>query len=125
MTDIDAPATAREPAGLGSFIGMFLAGAGFLYALGLMIVPVSFDNGGKFHEALSCGMPVRFDEQAFAKRNFGSYDELDEYARFDMAGCAAEVAARQHKAVGALAVATPLGVLALYLDRRGGGARYR
>ncbi|MFI6689794.1 hypothetical protein [Streptomyces sp. NPDC050485] len=95
---------------------------GFLLALGLMLFPPSFDNNGHFQEQMSCGVPALFDQQAFTKQKYGSDGEPGELGT---SRCAATVAAREHQAVGALAVATPLGLLALalHLHRRTGPAR--
>ncbi|WP_173100542.1 hypothetical protein [Actinomadura verrucosospora] len=90
---------------------------GFLLALGLMFLPPSFDNNGSFQRPMSCGVPALFDREAFTKRQYGPDAGLDELGT---SGCAATVAAREHQALGALAVATPLGLLALtlHLHRR-------
>ncbi|MGY4969557.1 hypothetical protein ACWGCC_10045 [Streptomyces nigrescens] len=116
MTDTDMPRANRDLL-IGSWIFAIPAIGGFLLALGLMLSSPSFDNDGHFQEPMSCGVPALFDRQAFTKQNYGSDAELDELGT---SGCAAAVAAREHQAVGALAVATPLGLLALtlHLHRR-------
>ncbi|WP_189956988.1 hypothetical protein [Streptomyces alanosinicus] len=116
MTDTDAPRANRDLL-IGSWIFAIPAICGFLLALGLMLVPPSYDNNGAFQEPMSCGVPALFDQQAFTKQEYGSDAGLDELGT---SGCAATVSAREHQAVGALAVATPLGLLALalHLHRR-------
>ncbi|WP_123530103.1 hypothetical protein [Streptomyces sp. 840.1] len=118
MTDADAnaPRTAREQL-MGAWVLAIPATGGFLLALGLMLFPPSFDNDGSFPEPVSCGAPALFDREAFTKREYGSDAGPDELAT---TGCAEAVAVRQRRAVGALAAATPLGLLALalHLHRR-------
>ncbi|MCX5421942.1 hypothetical protein [Streptomyces sp. NBC_00078] len=116
MTDTNAPRASRDLL-IGAWICAVPAIGGFLLALGLMLFPPSFDNNGSFGEPMSCGVPALFDRQAFTKQEYGSEAGLNELGT---TGCAATVAAREHQAVGALAVATPLGLLALalHLHRR-------
>ncbi|MFI6690058.1 hypothetical protein [Streptomyces sp. NPDC050485] len=116
MTDTDAPRTNRDLL-IGAWIFAVPAIAGFLLALGLMLFPTSFDNNGHYATPTSCGVPALFDQQAFTKQKYGPDGEPGE---LDTPGCAATVATRASQAVGALAVATPLGLLALtlHLHRR-------
>ncbi|MCZ1011887.1 hypothetical protein [Streptomyces lydicus] len=116
MTDTDAPQANRDLL-VGSWIVAVPAIGGLLLALGLMLFPSSFDNNGNFGEPMSCGRPALFDRQAFTKQQYGPDAELDELGT---SGCAATVATREHQAVGALSVATPLSLLALtlHLHRR-------
>ncbi|WP_159056751.1 hypothetical protein [Streptomyces yokosukanensis] len=116
VTDTDAPRANRDLL-IWSWIFAVPAIGGFLLALGLMLFPSSFDNDGAFQKPMSCGVPALFDRQAFTKQHYGPDGELGELGT---SGCDATVAAREHQAVGALAVATPLGLLALtlHLHRR-------
>lgn len=123
MTDVhvNAPRTAREQL-IGAWFLAIPAIGGFLLAIGLMFFPPSFDNHGNFPEPMSCGVPALFDRQAFTEQEYGSDAGPDELGT---TGCAEAVAVRQRRAVGALAAATPLGLLALtlHLHRRTGPGR--
>ncbi|MBO2458908.1 hypothetical protein [Actinomadura violacea] len=116
MTDTNMPRTNRDLL-ICAWVCAVPAVGGFLLALGLMLLPPSFDNDGSFQQPMSCGVPALFDREAFNKRQYGSDAGPDELGT---SGCAAAVSAREHKAVGALAVGTPLGLLALtlHLHRR-------
>ncbi|MEU3375373.1 hypothetical protein ABZ734_33680 [Streptomyces sp. NPDC006660] len=116
MTATDAPRTNRDLL-IWAWILAIPAIGGFVLAFGLMLFPTSFDNNGSFQPPMSCGVPALFDRQAFTKQHYGPGGELGELGT---SGCDAAVATREHRAVGALAVAAPLGLLALtvHLHRR-------
>ncbi|GLY65595.1 hypothetical protein [Amycolatopsis taiwanensis] len=120
MNDTDLRGLRRILIGL-TWISALPAIGGFLLALGLMLLPPSFDNHGAFTEPVPCGVPALFDRSAFAEQLHSSDEELN---AMKATGCAEMVAVREHQAVGALAVATPLGLLALvfHLNRRTGPA---
>ncbi|WP_328315482.1 hypothetical protein [Streptomyces sp. NBC_00388] len=111
MTETNAPKANRELI-VGAWILAIPATVGFLLAIGLMLIPPSFDNEGNFSEPMSCGVPALFDRHAFTKQEYGPEGRLDELGT---SGCSEAVATREHNAVGTLAIAAPLGLLALLL----------
>lgn len=122
MADTDAP-PANHDLLMGAWIFAMPAIGGFLLALGLMLVPPSLDNDGGSQQPTTCGVPALFDRESFAEGESASGATLA--GQPHTSECAERVAVREHQAVGALTVATPLGLLALtlHLHRRTARAR--